>query len=178
MARKNKNKNAVQPQRQQRPLSKAQMRDARRQGRALDGYYEEEYEYEEETGITKKSMKRGLRYVIIAIIFLLLSIGAFFGADIVHAQMVTNSKTNCWLYEQAMEQNAYKYMNDNHFASLPAYIEDIPGYQPYQCPAGGQYTWNPVTGEYSCSFHGEHPSDFNQAQSVSQGQETKITNAN
>lgn len=122
-------------------------------------------------GITYDSMKRGGKFMIAAIIVFILSLMALFGYQYLYNSSIINKERACWLQEQRVEQLAQKYMTSNGFSSLPAYVEDIPGFSDIQadCPSGGSYTWNPVNGEYTCSEHQHYPDGFNGAKSVNEG---------
>lgn len=152
------------------PRAKGQRRP---QPAELDGDYTEQYYYEEEEpgGITLRTLKRAGRYMWIGIVFFLISLALIGGYIVLYNSSIVNEKRSCWVEEQNIELLAQKYVTDNGFSSLPAYIEDIPGFENVykECPTGGAYTWNPITGEYSCSEHGHWPEGFNQAQSINQG---------
>lgn len=134
-------------------------------GQSSPDYYEDDY-YEDVT-ISISSLHKARRYQIIAIVFLLVSILACGAWFFLGKTMTSNKQIQCFTYQVNVEQLAENYMTVNGFSSLPAYVEDIPNFGQIasSCPDGGQYTWNPVTGEYSCSFHGHHPDGFAAPQS-------------
>lgn len=139
------------------------------------------YDLEEDTtGISLGSMKKAAKYMWLSIVFMILCIGSIFGYFFLYNATIVSAQTNCWLEQQNIENLANKYIVDNGFASLPAYVEDIPGYEQLyrDCPSGGGYTWNPVLGQFSCSEHEHYPEGFNKAQSQVQGTSTKVIPAN
>lgn len=138
------------------------------------GYVAAEDYIEENGGITVRTMKRAGKFMWASIIFLLLSISAIAGYWFLRNSSIINEQRYCWVNEQNVESLAERYVNENGFSSLPAYVEDIPGFEnvAQECPSGGAYTWNPITGEYSCSEHAHWPEGFNQAQSINRGTTT------
>lgn len=143
---------------------------------------QEEAYYEEPSsngGITLRTLKRSGRFLWISIIFLLVSVLLVVGFLMMYNSSVVNAKRSCWVEQQNVETLAEKYVVDNGFLSLPAYVEDVPGFENvyHDCPSGGSYTWNPITGQYSCSEHGHWPEGFNQAQSINQGTTTVMIEA-
>lgn len=130
--------------------------------------------YEEKDGITYASLKKSTRFMVIALVMLALSVGAVFMYITMYNSSLVSRERACWLYEQQIEALASKYMTSNGFSSLPAYVEDIPGYDSIsqECPTGGSYTWNPITGEYTCSEHQHYPDGFNGAESSVTGTST------
>lgn len=143
---------------------------------------QEEAYYEDSSsngGITLRTLKRSGRFLWISIIFLLVSVLLVVGFLMMYNSSVVNAKRSCWVEQQNVEALAEKYVVDNGFLSLPAYVEDVPGFENvyHDCPSGGSYTWNPITGQYSCSEHGHWPEGFNQAQSINQGTTTVMVEA-
>lgn len=143
---------------------------------------QEETYYEDPSsngGITLRTLKRSGRFLWISIIFLLVSVLLVVGFLMMYNSSVVNAKRSCWVEQQNVEALAEKYVIDNGFLSLPAYVEDVPGFENvyHDCPSGGSYTWNPITGQYSCSEHGHWPEGFNQAQSINQGTTTVMIEA-
>lgn len=130
-------------------------------------------------GITLRTLKRSGRFLWISIIFLLVSVLLVVGFLMMYNSSVVNAKRSCWVEQQNVEALAEKYVVDNGFLSLPAYVEDVPGFENvyHDCPSGGSYTWNPITGQYSCSEHRHWPEGFNQAQSINQGTTTVMIEA-
>lgn len=163
------------------------MADPRMRGRrqntapelAGDMMEEEYYEEEPSGGITLRTLKRSGRFLWLSIIFLLISVLLVAGFLMMYNSSIVNAKRSCWVEQQNIEALAEKYVVDNGFLSLPAYVEDIPGFENvyHECPSGGSYTWNPITGQYSCSEHGHWPEGFNQAQSINQGTTTVMVEA-
>ena len=150
---------------------------------ALNGEYMDDplyQEYEEEEGITLKTSKRATRYLIIALLFMIIAIGAVLGYRTMRANAISNQADSCWGQEVAIEALVNEYVDANGFSSLPAYIEDVPGYKQafVACPSGGEYTWNPITGEYSCSMHKHYTPEFAAAHSELLGQDVSnlVTN--
>lgn len=140
---------------------------------------QQEYYEEAPGGISPRTKKRAGRFLWISIIFLIISILCIAGFMMMYNSSVVNAKRSCWVEQQNIEALAEKYVVDNGFLSLPAYVEDIPGFENVfiDCPSGGTYTWNPITGQYSCSEHGHWPEGFNQAQSINQGTTTVMIEA-
>lgn len=141
---------------------------------------QEEYYEESAGGITPRTKKRAGRFMWVSIIFLIIAILCLGGFYMMYNSSIVNKERSCWVEQQNVEALAEKYVVDNGFLSLPAYVEDIPGFENVYnpCPAGGEYTWNPITGQYSCSEHGHWPAGFNQAQSINQGTTTVMIEAN
>ena len=137
-------------------------------GAGTDDGYDDEYgeEYEDVT-ITISSLKKARKFQILGIVSIVLAMCGFAAWFLLGQQMTANNMTYCYSYEVAVEKLAQNYMTVNGFSSLPAYVEDIPNFGSVsaKCPNGGAYTWNPVTGTYSCSYHGHHPDDFATPQS-------------
>lgn len=148
---------------------------ARRKNKSLEGDTQVEYQYEvDERSVTLDSLRRSRKHVLIAIVFLVLAILAVIGYIFMYNNSIINHRNTCWLHQQQVEFLAESYATENGLASLPAYIEAVPNFESIKmdCPDGGTYTWNPVTGEYYCSEHGHWPLGFNEAQSVNQGTTT------
>lgn len=126
------------------------------------------------------SLRKSKRYMILGIVMIAFVLSGLFGYTVLEKQSAINHRDACWSYEQKVEQLAFNYATQNSFSSYPAYIEDIPEFAniQQQCPDGGSYTWNPITGEYTCSEHGHYSSDFNKAQSIKTGTITKTLNTN
>lgn len=134
---------------------------------------------EESGGITVRTLKRAGRFMWLAIIFLLLTILAIFGYMQLYDSSIVSEERSCWRNQQNVEELAETYITQNGFSSLPAYVEDIPGFDNVvqACESGGSYTWNPITGQFSCSEHGHWPEGFNQAQSINRGTTTVMIEA-
>ena len=166
MARKTKNK-------QNANVGKV---NKRRQQVMEEEYDEYIYGNEPKNAITLDSLKRSRRYVIISIVFFVLSLALVAGFIFMKNATEQNHRNACWLHQQQIEELTTKYATDNGLASLPAYIEDVPGFEAakQECPDGGEYTWHPVKVEYYCSVHGHWPPGFNKAQSVNQGSQTTL----
>ena len=151
-----------------------------RGGYADDGYGDL-YIEDEHTGVNRQSLRKSRRYLIIGFIGLAIAVIAFIMNLVLYQSGVTSHQNACWNNELKAEQLAQQYVTTNGFTSLPAYLEDIPGFTDMNltCPDGGTYTWNPVTGEYYCSEHEHHPDSFGQAQSIQLGtQTTTVSNGN
>lgn len=140
---------------------------------------QQQEEYESASGISLRTLKRAGRFMWLSIIFLIISLLCIGGFMLMYNSSVVNKERSCWTEQQNIEALAEKYVLDNGFSSLPAYVEDIPGFENVyiDCPTGGSYTWNPITGQYSCSEHGHWPEGFNQAQSINQGTSTVVIEA-
>lgn len=137
----------------------------------------DDLEYDDSrTGVSLQSMKKAKRYMWISIGFMIICIALVAGYIFLYNSSITSAQRACWLEQQNIELLANKYVVDNGFSSLPAYVEDIPAFEQIyaDCPSGGEYTWNPILGEYSCSEHGHYPPQFNQAQSIISGQQTHV----
>lgn len=126
------------------------------------------------------SLRRARKYQIIAILMFFVSILCAVGYYMFYKNTVSGKQAACWNHEMEVESLAKNYLSVNGFSSYPAYVEDIPTFSEYetQCPNGGKYTWNPVTGEYSCSVHGEHPDSWNKPTSEVTGKTITNTNNN
>lgn len=138
------------------------------------------YDGEKDSAITLDSFRRSKRYIALSIIFVLASLMLIVGFMFIKSNSETQKQHACWKHQQQVEQLATKYATNAGLASLPAYIEDVPGYSGIQsdCPTGGSYTWNPVSNEYYCSEHSHWPPGFNQAQSINQGTQTTMVDGN
>ena len=131
-------------------------------------YADEYYAAEKAREIDLASLKKSKRYLFLGIGMLVLSIILVVGFIVLFNTSVKGKQERCWKYQQDIEAVANQYMVTNGFSSLPAYVEDLKVYDQIkqECPSGGEYTWNPVTGEYSCSEHGHYPEGFNSAHSI------------
>lgn len=130
--------------------------------------------------IGMESVRKARRFKVLALAALVTAIlcaGAFY---MLQVNGTNGRQTSCWRNELAAEQAAQSYVKANGFSSAPAYLEDIPGFdmEKIKCPDGGEYTWNPVTGELSCSEHGHHPSSFGAAQNQNLGTTTSSVSNN
>jgi hypothetical protein len=144
-------------------------------------YAAEYYAYDTTQKANVASLRKSRKFMGIGIVALLLAIALGFGTYWLQGQMTLSKKYECWAYEQKVEQFAQNYANKNGLASYPAYLEDMSGSKKVltgKCPDGGQYTWNPVTGEYTCSVHGHYPSGWNAPRSQSLGTTTTVTTGN
>ena len=132
-----------------------------------EGSYDEQYYDAPDDTITLKSKRKATVYVIVALIFMLGAFGAVYMYQMSQRNAVAEAQSTCWLQEQKMEKLVTDYVELNAFNSLPAYVEDVPNYKQTfaACPSGGEYTWNPITGEYTCSMHEHYPEGFAAAQS-------------
>lgn len=139
-------------------------------------YYGDLYIEDEHTGVSRASLRRSRTFLFVGICGLLCSIIAFILCVVLYQTGITNHQNACWNHELQIEQLAQQYITTNGFTSLPAYVEDIPTFTSVQkeCPDGGSYTWNPVTGEYYCSVHQHYPDGYGRAQSVNMGTETTV----
>ena len=170
MARRNQqvDPRGRQGQRSNQPLTKKEMKAMKKadKKRQQEQYAQEYYEHEAAADIEVSSLKKARKYNIIAIAFFILVVLICLFYVFFIQQFKTNRELTCWSYQVQVEQLSSQYVTVNGFSSNPAYIEDIPtfGSGP-SCPSGGTYTWNPVSGTYTCSEHGHHPSTFAQPQS-------------
>lgn len=126
------------------------------------------------------SLRRARKYQIIAIVAFFVSVLCAVGYYMFYNNTVSGRKAACWSYEMQVEDLAKNYVSVNGFSSYPAYVEDIPTFSDNEmkCPSGGEYTWNPVTGTYSCSVHGEHPDNWNKPTSEVTGKTITSNNNN
>lgn len=156
------------------PRAKGKINQQSNEPLQLPEYDEPILEENTNTGISLTSMRRAGRYMWIAIIFMIVSILIVVGYMFLYNSSIVSAERQCWVEQQQIEALANRYVVDNGFSSLPAYVEDVPAFdQIYvDCPSGGTYTWNPVLGQYSCSEHGHYPEGFNQAQSSISSQKT------
>lgn len=131
-------------------------------------YSDEYYAADEAKEIDLASLRKSKKYMFIGLGMFILSLLLVFGFIFMSGVTVKGKQERCWKYQQQVEEAAKQYMVTNGFSSLPAYVEDLKIYEQIkqECPSGGEYTWNPVTGEYSCSEHGHYPEGYNSAQSV------------
>lgn len=143
------------------------------------GYAQAEEYVEESGGITVRTMKRAGRFMWASIFFLILTILLVAGYLYMYDSSVVSIERACWMNQQNVETLSQRYVTENGFSSMPAYVEDIPGFDNVvkECEAGGAYTWNPITGQFSCSEHGHWPEGFNQAQSILRGTTTVMIEA-
>lgn len=126
------------------------------------------------------SLRRARKYQVIAIVMFFISVLCAVGYYMFYNNTVRGKQTACWNHEMEIEELAKNYLSVNGFSSYPAYVEDIPTFSEHdmKCPSGGEYTWNPVTGEYSCSVHGHHPDNWNKPTSEVTGQTITTNNNN
>lgn len=138
------------------------------------------YDYQENKKIDVASLSKARRYKVIAVLVLILMFLSFGAYYLIYTQGVTGKQARCWAYEQQVEKLAQSYVTTNGLDSYPAYVEDIPGFSDIdpKCPSGGQYTWNPVTGEYTCSVHEHYPEGWGAPQSQTQSVVQTPENAN
>lgn len=146
---------------------------------------DDDYDYDEviiddedDYGINLQSKKKAGRYRIVSVIFLLLVIGASAFVFFYKQQVSQNSLVACWKYQQTVEGKVADYARTNGLSANPAYIEDVPGIMDvkFECPDGGEFTWNPVDGTYVCSAHGHYPQQFAAPESTVTGTEvTAVT---
>lgn len=159
--------------------SKKEAQEAERQ--AAERYAAEYYDYDTTQAAGVASLRKSRKYLVAGIVstIIVAAIGGII--YVMSGQLVYARQSNCWTYEQQVEQFASNYASQNGLASYPAYLEDIPGADDVltgECPDGGSYTWNPVTGEYTCSVHGHYPSGWNAPRSQSLGTTTTVTTGN
>lgn len=128
-------------------------------------------EYDTTQRANVESLRKSRKYMLIGIVgFVAMCVVAFL-LYMLGGQLSNAREQSCWTTEQAVESFVTDYANKNGYASFPAYLDDIPGITDVltDCPDGGAYTWNPVTGEYTCSVHGHYPTGWNAPKSQSQG---------
>lgn len=116
-------------------------------------------------------LRRARHYEVVALVFMILMMFLPGGYALAFKSSISSAQSSCWKYEQTVEALANQYVTVNGLSSYPAYVEDIPSFNEIQsqCPKGGSYTWNPITGEYSCSVHQHYPEGFNSSQSINEG---------
>lgn len=137
------------------------------------------YNYDMTHGADVSSLRKSRRYMAVGIVTLILVLILIGGAYLFRGQLTASDQTRCWGYEQQVEQFAQQYASQNGLASYPTYLDDVPGFADIkaQDPDGtDSYTWNPVTGEYTCPNHGHYPSGWNAPQSIMQGTQTTVEN--
>ena len=111
--------------------------------------------------LTVASKGKATRYVVVAVLFLFVAIGCCFGYTILHNKSISDKQTTCWSTQVEVESLVQQYITRTGASSAPAYLETVAdNVGLLQCPSGGGYTWNPVTQEFTCSFHGHYPADF------------------
>ena len=148
--------------------SKKEAQEAERQ--AAERYAAEYYDYDTTQAAGVASLRKSRKYLAAGIVSMII-VAAIGGIIYI----------SCWSYEQQVEQFASNYASKNGLASYPAYLKDIPDAGDTltgKCPDGGSYTWNPVTGEYTCSVHGHYPNGWNAPRSQSLGTTTTVTTNN
>ena len=151
------------------------------QGRGDGSYYDDGSLYieDEHVGVNRGSLRKSRKYLFIGVFGLVASIAAFVLYFILYQNGITANQYACWSHQVQVEQLAQQYVTTNGFTSLPAYVDDIPTFSDIymECPDGGSYTWNPVTGIYYCSEHQHYPDGFGDAQSITLGTSTTTVNA-
>lgn len=163
-------------------MSKKEKREAQEAERqAAERYAAEYYSYDTTQAAGVASLRKSRKYLAVGIVSVI--IVAAIGGIVycMSGQLVAARQSSCWAYEQTVEQFAESYASQNGLASYPAYLEDIPGADDVitgTCPDSGEYTWNPVTGEYTCSVHGHYPDGWNAPRSQSLGTTTTVTTNN
>ena len=136
-------------------------------------------EFDDGTGVNARSLRKARKYLILSVSPVIAAIASFVLLTAYNNGVLGNEYTGCWTHEQKVEALATKYVEENAFASYPTYVEDIPsfkGLSAYRCPKNGTYTWNPITGEYTCSEHGHYDPEFNKATTDSTGQSSRVIN--
>ena len=141
----------------------------RNMGEYSDGLY-----FEDETGVDRFSLRKSRRYLGLGIFGMICAIFCFFACVAMYNSGITSKQIACWRHELEVEELADAYVSVNGFTSFPAYVEDIPTFSTIEadCPSGGSYTWNPVTGEYYCSEHEHYPDGYFDESSTSLGSTT------
>lgn len=159
--------------------SKKEAQEAERQ--AAERYAAEYYDYDTTQAAGVASLRKSRKYLAAGIVSMII-VAAIGGIIyIMSGQFTSARQASCWSYEQQVEQFASNYASKNGLASYPAYLKDIPDAGDTltgKCPDGGSYTWNPVTGEYTCSVHGHYPNGWNAPRSQSLGTTTTVTTNN
>lgn len=112
-------------------------------------------------------MLGGIAFLLFALVALAVSF--VFGKQVKQSRL-----DQCWSYQVRVENLAQSYVTQQGGSSFPAYVEDIPGFDEIgaECPSGGKYTWDPVSGRYVCSEHGPHPDGYAAPQSTVEGTNT------
>lgn len=144
-------------------------------------YVNEYYQWDTTQKADVASLRKSRKFMAIGIVSIFVVILIGLGCYVFSTQQALARRNTCWAYEQQVEQWAANYVNQNGLASYPAYLEDIDGSDEMlkgKCPDGGEYTWNPVTGEYACSEDGHYPDGWNSPKSKSTGSTQTVTGNN